>query len=49
MRTESIMHVRITVRITPPLNVTETEINEGLEIFEAAVTEAEAKLLMANS
>ncbi len=40
---------RNTVRITPPLNVTEAEINEGLEIFEAAVTEAEAKLLMANS
>ncbi len=36
---------RNTVRITPPLNVTEAEINEGLEIFEAAVTEAESKLL----
>ena len=36
---------RNTVRITPPLNVTEAEINEGLEIFEAAVTEAEKTLL----
>ncbi len=36
---------RNTVRITPPLNVSKTEIDEGLEIFENAVTEAEQKLL----
>ena len=36
---------RNTVRITPPLNVSQAEIDEGLEIFENAVTEAEQKLL----
>lgn len=36
---------RNTVRITPPLNVSKTEVDEGLEIFENAVTEAEQKLL----
>ena len=36
---------RNTVRITPPLNVSKAEIDEGLEIFEEAVTEAERRLL----
>jgi 4-aminobutyrate aminotransferase len=36
---------RNTVRLTPPLNVSKTEIDEGLEIFEEAVTEAEKRLL----
>ncbi|MBI3177917.1 MAG: acetyl ornithine aminotransferase family protein [Chloroflexi bacterium] len=36
---------RNTVRITPPLNVAKAEIDEGLEIFESALTEAEKKLL----
>ncbi len=36
---------RNTVRITPPLNVAKGEIDEGLEIFEFALTEAEKKLL----
>ncbi|MBI5349504.1 MAG: acetyl ornithine aminotransferase family protein [Chloroflexi bacterium] len=36
---------RNTVRLTPPLNVKKSEIDEGLEIFESAVTAAEKKLL----
>lgn len=36
---------RNTVRITPPLNVTKAEIDEGLEIFEAALTMAENDIL----
>jgi len=32
---------RNTVRLTPPLNVTQAEVDEALEIFEHAVTEAE--------
>jgi 4-aminobutyrate aminotransferase len=36
---------RNTVRLTPPLNVSRAEIDEGLEIFEAALSEAEQKLL----
>jgi len=36
---------RNTVRITPPLNVSKGEIDEGLEIFETAVTSAEKQLL----
>ncbi len=36
---------RNTVRLTPPLNVSRAEVDEGLAIFEAAVTEAEARLL----
>lgn len=36
---------RNTVRLTPPLNVTLAEMDEGLSIFEAALTEAEARLL----
>ncbi|HKZ70612.1 MAG TPA: acetyl ornithine aminotransferase family protein [Anaerolineales bacterium] len=36
---------RNTVRFTPPLNVTQADIDEGLEIFEHAVTMAEKELL----
>jgi 4-aminobutyrate aminotransferase len=36
---------RNTVRLTPPLNVTKTEMDEALEIFEHSVTLAEKKLL----
>ena len=36
---------RNTVRITPPLTVTQAEIDEGLQIFEAALTEAEQAIL----
>jgi 4-aminobutyrate aminotransferase len=36
---------RNTVRITPPLNVTKAEIDQGLEIFEQSVTLAEKALL----
>ena len=36
---------RNTVRLTPPLNVKKSEIDEALEIFEEAVTEAEKRLL----
>ncbi len=36
---------RNTVRLTPPLNVKKEEIDEGLEIFESAVTAAEKQLL----
>jgi 4-aminobutyrate aminotransferase len=38
---------RNTVRITPPLTITTGEIDEGLEIFEDALTEAEHALLKA--
>jgi len=36
---------RNTVRITPPLNVNKAEIDEGLEMFETALTIAENKIL----
>ncbi len=36
---------RNTVRVAPPLNVSRAEIDEGLEIFEAALSEAEQKFL----
>lgn len=36
---------RNTVRLTPPLNTSRVEIDEGLEIFEEAVTLAEKQLL----
>ncbi len=36
---------RNTVRITPPLTVTTAEIDEGLAVFEDALTEAERKVL----
>ncbi len=36
---------RNTVRLTPPLNVTTAEIDEGLGLFEEALTEAEHDLL----
>jgi 4-aminobutyrate aminotransferase len=36
---------RNTVRITPPLTITTAEIDEGLQIFEEALTEAEQAIL----
>jgi 4-aminobutyrate aminotransferase len=36
---------RNTVRFTPPLTVTTNEIDEGLAVFEDALTEAERKVL----
>jgi 4-aminobutyrate aminotransferase len=36
---------RNTVRIIPPLTITTGEIDEGLEIFEDALTEAEQALM----
>jgi 4-aminobutyrate aminotransferase-like enzyme len=33
------------VRITPPLTITTSEIDEGLQIFEEALTEAEQAIL----
>ncbi len=36
---------RNTVRLIPPLNVSKTEIDEGLEIFEHAITLAEKQLM----
>ncbi|MBM4422867.1 MAG: acetyl ornithine aminotransferase family protein [Chloroflexi bacterium] len=36
---------RNTVRLTPPLNVSQAEMDEGLKIFEHAVTLAEKKLM----
>ena len=38
---------RNTVRITPPLTVTTGEVDEGLAIFEDALSEAEQALLKA--
>jgi 4-aminobutyrate aminotransferase len=36
---------RNTVRITPPLTITTSEVDEGLQIFEEALTEAEQTLM----
>jgi 4-aminobutyrate aminotransferase len=33
-----------TIRIAPPLSTTRGEVDEGLEIFEAAITEAEMEV-----
>lgn len=37
-----------TIRIAPPLNVSSSEIDEGLKIFEEVISFAEQKLLIAN-
>jgi 4-aminobutyrate aminotransferase len=34
-----------TIRMTPPLNITRPLVDEGLEIFEAVLTEAETNFL----
>jgi 4-aminobutyrate aminotransferase len=34
------------IRISPPLNISRTEIDEGLKIFEQAITLAEREMLI---
>jgi 4-aminobutyrate aminotransferase len=38
-----------TIRIAPPLSITTNEIDEGLEIFEEAITIAEKESLMVHA